>query len=374
MKLLLTIALISISLHLKAQENDPDLWYSFWDAETDLLGFKDRHGRVKIAPKFIGGFTRARVFDEIVAVAEQDEEERYSTYYLLKNGHKKAIDSVFFHDNSPDCESEGLVRFHARETDKVGFLDASGKVVIPANYDYALPFRNGLTVAIVGAEKMCFDGTPFSREKPCEHWRFEGSTNLLINEKNEVLVRDFEYKPELNLYSLQISEVKSDDPNRISFVGTNGKFYSFVDFEKEFSTWFECEFLSHPEAILNNSYEEISYFSKGKSEYIFTPKQDFLAKNGTLIADYFSAFKNEEPKHFIAIEGLNPYIFESKKYDSYFDNCGNAREWQYPLMTLVVSRNDEGCGSYYQDHIQFLKTKSGYKLIGLSLNSVKLRE
>lgn len=374
MKFFLFLFSLLVSLTLRAQENDSGLWFSFWDAETDLQGFMDQDENITVKAKFIGGFTTARVFDKIVAVAEELDDNSYSTYYLLKNGKKKAIDSVFFWDNTADCESEGKIRFHAKEVDRVGFLNASGKVIIPAVYNFALPFRNGLTVAILGAEKVCFDGTPYNREEPCEHWRFEGSTNLLINEKNEILIRNFDYKPELDLYSLKIFDLDPPDPTRVSFKGSNGKFYSFVDSKEEFRNWFECQFLTNPEVIVENSFEEISFYSKAKSKYIFTSREDLLAKNGNLMAEYFKAFKNEASKHFISVDGLNPFIFESEKYTSYFDNCGNAKEWQYPLMTLVVSRYDEACNSHYQDHIQFLKTEQGYKLLGLSLNTVTLKE
>lgn len=373
MKLIFTFMLL-LSFEVHAQQNQDSLWYSFWDAETDLQGFKDDQGKVKIPAKFVGGFTTAQKFNKIVAVAERLHDNSFATYYLLKNGRKKGIDSVFFWDNAADCESEGKIRFHEKETDRVGFLGASGGVIIPATYNFALPFRNGLTVAVVGAEKVCFDGMPFSRDSPCEHWRLEGSTNLLINAKNEILVRDFDYKPALDLYSVKISKEQSDDPNRVSFKGTNGKFYSFVDLEKEFRNWFDCEFVSSPDAFSQNSFEEINYFSKEKSKYLFTDKKEFLSKNGDLLAVYFNAFKNDPPKYFISSEGLNPFIFEAKKYEAFFDNCRNAKEWQYPLMTLVISIYDANCDYQFQDHIQFLKTKKGYKLLSLYLSSAKLRE
>jgi hypothetical protein len=44
-------------------------------------------------------------------------------------------------DNGPDPFSEGLARF--REDGKVGFFDERGRVVLPARFDWAEPFKGG---------------------------------------------------------------------------------------------------------------------------------------------------------------------------------------------------------------------------------------
>lgn len=73
-----------------------------------------------------------------------------------------------------DCESEGLIRFRNSKSDKVGSFDSLGIVVIPAVYNDASPFRNGLTTAITGAKRICWEGGEFSKDNPCERWSWKG--------------------------------------------------------------------------------------------------------------------------------------------------------------------------------------------------------
>ena len=102
--------------------------------------------------------------------AMEENDGKFSSYYLLKNEKKIGKDSVYVWDMVFDCESEGMIRFRDSKTDKVGFFDGKGKVTIPAIYSDALPFRNNVAVVIKDAKRTCFDGKLYRREKPCEHW------------------------------------------------------------------------------------------------------------------------------------------------------------------------------------------------------------
>lgn len=59
----------------------------------------------------------------------------------------------FIYDGGPDYFQEGLARFV--ENGKMGFHDDALKIIIPARYDFAFPFKNGQ--ARVGMD--------------CHHWR-----------------------------------------------------------------------------------------------------------------------------------------------------------------------------------------------------------
>jgi hypothetical protein len=48
----LVLLFIFITSTLPAQVNNT--WYSFWNKDTTLIGFKDKNGIVKIEPKFTG--------------------------------------------------------------------------------------------------------------------------------------------------------------------------------------------------------------------------------------------------------------------------------------------------------------------------------
>lgn len=47
----------------------------------------------------------------------------------------------FLYDNGPDYEQEGLLRYV--ENGKMGFVNAAGKKVIPAQFDFVYPFEGG---------------------------------------------------------------------------------------------------------------------------------------------------------------------------------------------------------------------------------------
>jgi len=51
----------------------------------------------------------------------------------------------YIFDNGPDYFEEGLARFV--DHGKIGFHDEALNIVIPADYDFAFPFRNGVAKA-----------------------------------------------------------------------------------------------------------------------------------------------------------------------------------------------------------------------------------
>lgn len=71
----------------------------------------------------------------------------------------------FIYDNGPDDFEEGLARFVRKG--KMGFHDEALKIVIPARYDFAFPFRNG--VAKVGMDCR-FRPQGEHKAVDCESW------------------------------------------------------------------------------------------------------------------------------------------------------------------------------------------------------------
>lgn len=62
---------------------------------------------------------------------------------------------------------------------------------------------------------------------------------------------------------------------------------------------------------------------------------------------------------------LNPYIYGSEEYKDYFNSCGEAKDGLYPVKDIVISYNDKK--GLVQDHFEFLRTNSGYKLISITI-------
>jgi hypothetical protein len=100
--------------------------------------------------------------------------------YVNRKG-RVIISGVAAMDNGADDFHNGLVRFSKKN--KWGFADVKGKVVIPAIYDGAYNFENGLAKVNQGCEIKCVD-------KECEHFYFSGGEWIYINTKGEIIKKD----------------------------------------------------------------------------------------------------------------------------------------------------------------------------------------
>lgn len=351
MKQFILLFFFFISFSIQAQQQD--IWVAFPNKDTTLIGFKDKNGIIKIEPKFTG-FTTARKFENIIAVTEE-ENDKWKNYYLTKSGKIIGRDSLYVFDNGPDCENEGFIRFTDRKTDKMGIFNAEGRIVIPAEYSSLTKVRNGLIMALKDAVKKQ-DG---------EHFFLEGGKEFLIDTNNKILIKDFKYNEDLNFYSLEKSKNADKNPVRENFLGVDGQYYSFINFEKEFKYWFENTLLKDLSKtnLEKQAFDKITYW-KEPDGWINTPKTKFIDQNYTYLKLKLEELKNPKTDYFISSDGLNPFIFESSEYNIYFNNCNEAKEWQYPTMDIVI--NPKNKAEKGQDHFEFLRTENGYKLISVS--------
>lgn len=341
-----------------AQSND--VWVAFPNKDTTLTGFKDKNGVIKIEPKF-SGFTTAREFENIIAVSEE-KNNKWENYYLTKKGKIVGRDSLYVFDNSPDCENEGFIRFTDRKTDKMGVFNSEGKIVIPAEYSTLTKVKNGITAVLKDAEKKQ-DG---------EHFFWTGGKQFLIDSNNKVLIEDFHYSEELNFYSVEKSKEPSKDPTRDNFLGVDGQYYSFINFEKEFKYWLENTLLKDLSKanLEKHSFDKITYW-KEPDGWINTQKTIFISQNYTYLKLKLQELKNPKTDYFISSGGLNQFIFESEEYDIYFNNCNESKDWIYPTKSIIINpkkQTDSG-----QDHFEFLRTENGYKLISISSRTNTLK-
>lgn len=361
MKKIILYIFLCLNFTLSAQNKDT--WISFWDKDTTHLGFKDKNGNIKIEPKFMG-MTIAHKFENIIAVSEE-ENENWKSYYLTKTGKIVGRDSLYVFDNGPDCENEGFIRFNDPKTDKMGLFNGDGKIVIPAEYSDLTRVRNGMIIALKDAVK----------EKDGEHFFWTGGKEFLIDINNKILIENFGFNDELNFYSLEKSKEKNPDPVRDNFLGVDGQYYSFINFDKEFKEWLKNILLTDlsKENLLKHSYDEITYWKKKDDDdgWITKPKEAFMKLNYKLIKAKLLELKSTNCDYHIFSESLNKFIFEADEYDQYFDNCRQAKDWINPVKNIVISpqnKNESG-----QDHFEFLRTKNGYKLISASSRKEDLK-
>lgn len=342
-------------------------WVTFRDEKTGLVGFRDQNNKIRIEAVY-NDFTIARKFDKIVAVMEENKENN-KTGYLTKSGKKFGINSIYFFDNAPDCESEGFIRFRDNKTDKVGMFNGEGEIVIPAEYDDLTNVRNGLVAALKGAKKIYSHG---NEPSDCNHFSWVGGKEYLINTANNIIIDNFKHEPSLDLFSLKIEQNPVKDASRQNFLGLDGRYYSFIDYIKEFQEWLD-EFLldsSSREKLIENSYDKI-YFWKETDGWTAEKSNEFIDRKYELIKSKLTEISKKGSDHFISIDGLNPFIYKTAEFDIYYNNCGEPNEWQYPIMNVTVNYKTKN--NFYQDQFEFLRTASGYKLISVTIRNEDLK-
>jgi len=358
---ILILLFASFSCTLFGQDNDT--WTSFYNTDSTLIGFKDKNGNIKIEPKFMG-LTSASKFDDIIAVTEELEvNEKWESYYITKTGRKVGKDSLYTFDNTADCECEGFIRFRDYKTDKVGMFNKNGDVVIPAEYNDLTRVRNGMIMALKGAEKKYSEGR--------EYYSWVGGQELLIDASNNILIDDFKLDNNLDFLSVIISNFKSSDTLRQNFKAINGQYYSFLDFDKEFKTWLKSNLLDNftKQNLLNVTYDEVTFWKEGCG-WTKEQKENFIEVNFELIKLKILELNSDKCEYFISNEGLNPLIYESERYNDFFNNCGESKDWIYPVKNIVITHKINN--NLPQDHFNFLRTVNGYKLISITIRTGRI--
>lgn len=345
-KIIFIILCVLFYVEVSAQNN---IWYSFYNSDVTLVGYKDKNGSVKIKPKFDAGFTSANRFANIIAVAENNN-NKWTSYYLTKTGKIAGIDSLYIFDNTTDCEQEGFIRFKDSKSDKVGLLNRAGDVVIPAMYNDLSVVKNGMIVALLGATKKS-DG---------EHFRWIGGKEILIDTSDHTLIDSFDNDANLNFYDVVISKEIQKDSIRKSYPALNGNYYSYVDYKKEFTNWFTTSFLKKitKENILKNSFSAIKWNENEK--WISINQQNFVDRHFyTINKICISESKNID----IVVSSIDPLLFPQGKYPKYYNNCNEPLNWKYPVMSVIITSNNK------QSRFDFLRTQSGYKLMAVNTNN-----
>lgn len=102
-------------------------------------GYADSKGKVIIKPQYgtAGPFSR----EGIAAVTDEK-----GWIYINRRG--AALVRPFVFDNGPDYFSEGLARY--TEKGRFGFFNERGRIAIRAQFDFVLPFHEGLAAACRG--------------------------------------------------------------------------------------------------------------------------------------------------------------------------------------------------------------------------------
>ncbi|RYD57850.1 MAG: hypothetical protein EOP56_06120 [Sphingobacteriales bacterium] len=332
-----------------AQESD--VWTAYYNADTTLIGFKDAVGNVRIPAKFTM-FAHASKFRHIITVGER-KGDSLKSYYLTKAGRVVGRDSLYFFDNTPDCESEGFIRFADDRSERVGMFDRDGNVVISATYNWLSNVRNGMIIALKGADKVYDDPGR-------EHYYWKSGRSMLIDTADNVLIDSFTGTEILDFYSAQASLQPGIDTVRRYFRRPDGTYLSFVDHQLEFRNWLDrlLNDLSLA-SLLDATFVEVTIDEP--DDWVKKPGKQYVASNYERINKKLLSIKNKKDRWWLYEGGLNKFIYtDPKTYGKYYNDCGESKYWKYPVLSIVIN-NKKG-----QDHFDFLRTDEGYKLISVS--------
>ena len=97
-----------------------------------------------------------------------------------------------------------------------------------------------------------------------------------------------------------------------------------------------------------------------------TKNNEISADVMTKIIKKLSAINDNSKVYHIFIDSLNPYIYKSKEFDLFYNNCNESIQ-KYPVMNVVIDGRKRY--KYVQDQFEFLRTENGYKLVGVSIRS-----
>lgn len=337
-------------------------WIRFTDTIAELSGYKDTKGNIKIPPRF-GALTSADTFHHIIAVQEGAAPSK--SYYLLKNGKKVGMDSVYAFDFLFDCEAEGYILFRDYKKDQVGFLDSNGVVAIPAQYSEADPFVNGVAVALRGARKTRRDTTD-------EHPIWEGGEWLLIDKSNQVLAKLEGHLSNINWYSFRRDNKGLDTSIYKKINGLNGSSYYVMDYQLEFEQWFHRHFLPATargdRAGLRKQHllDTIVYWREAEG-WQSIDTHGYLSRFGEqLKQERFTEAAGKEV--WISGGDVNPFIFTGPLYRLYYGACGEHNRNKYPVFNVIVTYKGakKSRTPDHQDQYSFIRTAGGYKLFSVS--------
>ena len=348
---------IFYSLGFQSFSQFTGVWHSFYDYKKDLHGFKNEKGKVVIPPKFTA-FIIAQRFEHIM-VATEDFGDSSTIYYLTKSGRKIGMDSVWMVDNTPDCESEGFIRFKNKTTNKTGMLNRHGKVVIPAEYNTLSQVQNGMIVALKDAQKKQLGS--HNHEGGCDHYIWEGGTQILLDTNNNILINKFENSENLSLYNYFTSFMKYPDSSYSSYLGNANRYYHFLNYEKEFNDWLKKLLSSlSKDKLVAVSYPKLNIYSE---KMIETKAKKYITKNYQWIHDHLMAIQKPGADYFIN-DMMGEYAF-LEKYEKgvYYTNCSELNTGKYPVFMVTINKKP-GNEDQQTDFI-FLRATQGYKLIAI---------
>ena len=148
--------------------------------DSYLVGYRSRSGAVVFPPRFLMASTFNRY-----GIADVLPMDRRHWYRMDRQG--RLVLRAYPFDNGPDYYVAGLARYLDEESGKIGFSDPQAKIVVPATFDWASPFRQQephLAMVCQG----CTARPVHPEGDGCQHSVMAGGRWGIINRAGKVVV------------------------------------------------------------------------------------------------------------------------------------------------------------------------------------------
>ena len=137
------LALSSKPVIAKDQDTAAPVVFDCWEPERTFkqCAATGPDGRPRLQRSYLARLRYDRDGLASVMLFNATDTRKYQWYYVRRGVMPVAVESM---DNGPDYFEDGLAR--ARVGGKIGYIDRKLNLVIPATYDGAYPFRDGVAV------------------------------------------------------------------------------------------------------------------------------------------------------------------------------------------------------------------------------------
>jgi hypothetical protein len=177
----LTIIGLIFMTSLSAQEKD--YWILKSDT-TDLesFGYVDLHNKIKIPfGKYPICYTDT--FWTYAVVLKTNEG------FIAIDRQENKLFTIYPFDNGPDYQVDGT--FRIIDNKKMGIADTTGKIIVPAIYDFTFGFEDGLALLNCGGVSVSID----PQDPNCEYHTWEGGKWGVADRTGRLILPvEYEYK------------------------------------------------------------------------------------------------------------------------------------------------------------------------------------
>lgn len=380
MRLLIAIFFALIFSSAKAQQDLSKPWIAFSDSTTELYGYKDLQGNIRIKPQYAA--VETDTFKTIAIILNAKEG------WVAISKEQEILFKPFIFDNGPDEFSNGLIRIEKDK--KVGFADETGKIIIPPIYDLALPFHGNYTAFYSGGKQICAgENIP---EADCEHFEWIGGKWGIINKANDTLIApSLEHQ---DLGDLNLTSLTTIKPKSRSFVALQGKtktyylenvrftfqacFQNFLEKAKiKDRSYFASVMFSNLECTycLLNTKEERKAMIKAKKYYpgnAYTEDRTAeVIPTKTFLNQDFALIFSPETIQGLADSTQTEIFIDFENISFHYTNPNSAflkeitQNKSYYKFNAVLSHYTRR-KIRFQEHFNFIKTEKGIKFISYS--------